>query len=157
MLHFWVTTPANLDFFHNQFSMRIIRRLSEDSRRDPPHDTSMGPACQFGYFVQFGSEESCQDLPHVIHEFVSGMFTFHFVIYLARFTFTGFAFSASGKTEEATCIRSNGNVPSPHVMSVLQAAAPRAFGLCMFKANGEFEHVQFVSHNLDRQNAEGVY
>ena len=71
--HFWVTTPANLDL-SNQFSMRIIRRLSEDSRRDPPHDTSMGPACKFNYVAQFGSEDSWQDLLHVIHEFDSDMF-----------------------------------------------------------------------------------
>ena len=102
VLHFWVTTPANLDFSHNQFSMRIIRRLSEDSRRDPPHDTSMGPACQFGYFVQFGREDFVTTSRM---QFINSVLTcsnFHFVIYFARFTFTGFAFRTSGKTEEAT-------------------------------------------------------
>ena len=68
------------------------------------------------------------------------MSNFHNVnIALTRFTFTGLAPGVSGKTEEATAIRISHKSPFPHVMSVLQDAAPRAFGTCLLNANGNLD------------------
>jgi hypothetical protein len=64
---------------------------------------------------------------------------------LTRFTFTGLAPGVSGKTEEATAIRISHKSPFPHVMSVLQDAAPRAFGTCLLNANGNLDiSINFV-------------
>ena len=60
---------------------------------------------------------------------------------LTRFTFTRLASDVSGKTEEETGVRKVHKSPFPHVMSVLQVAAPWAFGTCILNASGEFEHV----------------
>ena len=58
---------------------------------------------------------------------------------LARFTFTGLALGVSGKTKEETIVRKVHTSPSPHAMSVLQDAAPRAFGTCILNANGNLD------------------
>ena len=67
--------------------MRIVRRLSEDSCQDPPHDTSLGPAWQFGYFCPIWSGGFCHDLPHVINQFIMTLFKFSLCIIIVRFTF----------------------------------------------------------------------
>ena len=79
----FISEPLRLliwTYFPNQFSMRIIRRPSEDSRRDLPHDTSMGLACEFGYLLSILVRKILiENFPHdnSFNSLIRDMFKFH--------------------------------------------------------------------------------
>ena len=137
------TTPSNLDFFYNEIPMRIIRPLRKilvkRSRmsicRIRSGRFSSRPSARHLYFLVETSRMTIS-LIRFLHVQI-----FNCKYALSRFTFTGLAPGVSGKTEEETVIRKVHKSPSPHVMSVLQVAAPWAFGTCILYASGEFEHV----------------
>ena len=104
VLHFWVTTPANLDFSITTYlcglsaaSRRILVKTLRMTHRWVPHVNSVILSNLVGRILS--RPPACNSLIHLTCS------NFHFVIYFARFTFTGFAPGVSGKTEEETAIR----------------------------------------------------